>query len=353
MESFDVVIAGAGPAGLKCAETLGGSGLGVLVLERENAVGRKVCAGGLTARCLNFLEPPDSLLERSFDSVLLYNRGRSLRLRGEGLLVATADRRALGEWQLSKLGRFSNVEVRTGACVTSVGKDHVVARGERIGFRYLVGADGSSSIVGRSLGIRPRRLAVGIQYTLPGILRPDVELHLDSRLFHARYAWVFPHGDSTVVGCGSDFRVCPVGRMRENLDRWLREQGIDASGSPLEAAPMNHDYQGHRFGNIFLVGDAGGFIFGLSGEGIYPALVSGREAALCILDPLRQDVEISRLLAVKDSQERRLGRLLESGRLMGVVQYLSLAALRIPSFRARGIDALVGGPGGGRAESPE
>ena len=45
MESFDVVIAGAGPAGLKCAETLGGSGLGVLVLERENAVGRKVCAG--------------------------------------------------------------------------------------------------------------------------------------------------------------------------------------------------------------------------------------------------------------------------------------------------------------------
>ena len=257
--------------------------------------------------------------------------------------MATASRRALGEWQLSKLERFSNVEVRTGACVTSVGKDHVVAGEERIGFRYLVGADGSSSIVRRSLGIRPRRVAVGIQYTLPGVvLRPDVELHCNSSLFNARFAWIFPHGDSTVVGCGSDFRVCPVGRMRENLDRWLREQGIDASGSPLEAAPMNQDYQGHRFGNIFLVGDAGGFIFGLSGEGIYPALVSGREAACCILDPLHRDVEISKLLAIKERQENRLQRLMDSGRLMGLFISLSLAALRISSFRNRALDALVG-----------
>jgi flavin-dependent dehydrogenase len=32
MEKFDVIIVGAGPAGLKCAETLGNSSLRVLLL---------------------------------------------------------------------------------------------------------------------------------------------------------------------------------------------------------------------------------------------------------------------------------------------------------------------------------
>ena len=48
MESFDVVIIGAGPAGLKCAETLGNSNKKVLLLEKNSKIGPKPCGGLMT-----------------------------------------------------------------------------------------------------------------------------------------------------------------------------------------------------------------------------------------------------------------------------------------------------------------
>jgi heterodisulfide reductase subunit A-like polyferredoxin len=47
-EKVDVLIVGAGPAGLSCAKALGDSNLNVLVLEKNKIVGPKVCAGGIT-----------------------------------------------------------------------------------------------------------------------------------------------------------------------------------------------------------------------------------------------------------------------------------------------------------------
>jgi flavin-dependent dehydrogenase len=51
-ESYDVVIVGAGPGGLACARALAGSGKRVLVLEKAASLGKKICAGELTAKVL-------------------------------------------------------------------------------------------------------------------------------------------------------------------------------------------------------------------------------------------------------------------------------------------------------------
>ena len=45
MEKFDVVIIGAGPAGLKAAEVLAEGRKRVVVFEKKPIVGHKVCAG--------------------------------------------------------------------------------------------------------------------------------------------------------------------------------------------------------------------------------------------------------------------------------------------------------------------
>ena len=52
VDSYDVVIVGAGPGGLSCARALAGSGQRVLVLEKSEALGKKICAGELTAKVL-------------------------------------------------------------------------------------------------------------------------------------------------------------------------------------------------------------------------------------------------------------------------------------------------------------
>ena len=49
-DKYDVIIVGAGPAGLSCAETLSKSGKSVLVLEKNYKVGPKICAGALTMK---------------------------------------------------------------------------------------------------------------------------------------------------------------------------------------------------------------------------------------------------------------------------------------------------------------
>ena len=52
-----------------------------------------------------------------------------------------------------------------------------------------------------------------------------------------------------------------------------------------QAGLINFDYRGWRFGNKMLIGDAAGLASGLTGEGMYSALVSGETAARVILDP--------------------------------------------------------------------
>ena len=341
MESFDVVIVGAGPAGLKCAETLGGSGLAVLVLEKNSSVGRKVCAGGLTSRCLEYLAPPSSILERSFDSVVMHRGRKNFRVRSDKPFVATVDRKALGEWQLSRSARFRNVEVRFDAAVSAVEKECVHVGEERIAYRFLVGADGSLSIVRKFLGIPSRKVCVAIQYMLPGFSSPELELFCSPDLFSAWFAWIFPHKCSVAVGCGCDPRYLPAKTLRENFHRWLSLRGIDASHSVLEAAPLNYDYQGSRFGNVFLAGDAGGFLFGLTGEGIYAALVSGAEAARAILDSHYVSAGTTALLALKNKQERALDFLIKSGGFRRFVFALGFAAARVPSLRERALRSLI------------
>ena len=51
-DELDVIIVGAGPAGLSCAKHLSGSGLSVLMLEKSSDVGKKICSGEITRKVL-------------------------------------------------------------------------------------------------------------------------------------------------------------------------------------------------------------------------------------------------------------------------------------------------------------
>ncbi len=72
MESFDVVIVGAGPAGLNCANTLSKSNKRILLLEQKEVIGPKVCAGGLSGHDLEYLNLPDKLLDHKYKEVTLH-----------------------------------------------------------------------------------------------------------------------------------------------------------------------------------------------------------------------------------------------------------------------------------------
>lgn len=93
------------------------------------------------------------------------------------------------------------------------------------------------------------------------------------------------------------------------FEKWLKNHQIKTEGLELESFPINFDYRGYQFGNKFLIGDAGGFASGLTGEGIYFAMVSGKEVAKKIIDSQYDCPEISKILKIKRRHEYLLKKI--------------------------------------------
>ncbi len=312
--NFDVVIIGAGPAGLRCAEVLSKSELSVIVLEKKSVAGPKVCAGGITAKDLRLLNIPDSIFEKTINKARLYSPHFTCNTDLGVPVVYMVNRADFGQWQLSLINS-RNVTVRTNAKVTSVTGEYVEVNGnERIKYKYLVGADGAVSVVRRYLKLPVEKRLATFQYRIPVDNPPDrIEIYMHSRYFKAWYAWVFPHEKELVVGCGANPGIYPPKKLKQQFHRWLNKQGFDVSKAKYESFPISYDYRGYRFGNRFLAGEAAGLASGLTGEGIFQALVSGEEVAKTIIDPDYHSEAMDDLLRYNKIQHRVLAFLLKAG----------------------------------------
>ncbi len=298
MERFDVIIVGAGPGGLSCARTLAEAGLTPLVLERGETVGPKICGGGITWDGL-IREVPARLLEQTSHRQLIFSNHQRIDYRRKDPIIATVNRENLGQWMLEN-AVAAGAEVRTGWRVTAMAGRHLRAttpEGDtrELAFSHLVGADGSASLVRRTLNIPAVRRGIGINYQVPGRYE-HMEWHLNHNFFGNGYGWIFPHRDTVSIGAYQPTRTAPPARLKQQLVTWAAARGFDLTGVPGRAGLINYDYRGHRFGNRWLVGDAAGLASGLTGEGINPAIVSGRAVARTIIDPDYPAYEITKML---------------------------------------------------------
>ncbi len=311
MQKFHTVIVGAGPAGLACATLLAKAGRDVLVLERRTRIGPKICAGGITWSGLH-QRLPENLVQRAFSEQHLRTPWQRTVISARQPLVSTVDREELGQWQLEQ-ARAAGVRVETGVVVRPLVGNRIDAAGTIIDYQYLVGADGSTSTIRQHLGLPLHEVGVGVNLFAPGDF-PDMEWHLEPRLFHSGYAWIFPHRGQASIGAYAHRLAIRPRELRKNFLFWAGKHGITLGDAKLTAAPINFDYRGWRFGNRFLIGDAAGLASPLTGEGIYPAIISGEEVARAILDPEYGAPELVALLA-RHRQHRRLLALIETGRL--------------------------------------
>lgn len=340
MKKYDVIIVGAGPAGLKCAEILGHSGKSVLLLEKNEKIGPKVCAGGLTGKNIEYLKLPPELVEHSYKEVVVHVNRIRKRIKWEKEFAFTIDREELGQWQLGKLNAFDNVEVRTDARVNAVTPDFIELKDEKIAYEYLVGCDGSNSVVKRYLGFTSPPAGIGLQYIIPTNKFKEFEFFFEPRYFSAWYAWIFPHRDSVSVGCGASPKYLPAKQLHRNFHDWLKSRKIDVSKGKYEAFPMNYDYHGIEFGNIFLTGDAAGLLSSFTGEGIYQALITGEEVARKILDSSYQFQKIEDILIKHTRHRRILDKLIDAGNKQTFVFLSGLFLFNFRKYKEKAIGLL-------------
>lgn len=329
MESYDVVIVGAGPAGLNCAKALAKINKKILLLEKNKIIGPKICAGGLTGHDLEYLKLPNKLLDFKFKEATIHTPFDKDIIKLNKYFGYTIDRKNLGQWQLSKL-KNTKVIVKTNSKVTKIERDYIIINNsKRIRFKYLIGADGSTSIVRQHLGLKSKDMGLAIQYIIPSRKYKKLEIFLDSNLFGSWYAWVFPHKKYVSIGCGSNPKFLSSKRLQTNFNKWLKENKIDISKGKYQAFPINYDFRGYRFKNIFLIGDAAGLASGLTGEGIYQALISGEEIAKIIINKRYIPKKIKEIIKHKELHNRILHFLEKSGPLREVEYELLALLLKI------------------------
>jgi geranylgeranyl reductase len=307
METVEHLIVGAGPAGLRAGQVLAEAGREALVAERHAEIGPKTCAGGLTPKAvwlLRGLGLPNSVGLARVGQVT-FTPGHPVTLDPDSTTVVTLSRGELGRYQAAWT-HAAGAEVRAGCPVRELdlaGKTAVVGE-TRMGWRHLVGADGSDSAVRRALRLPSPRVYFAAEYNLQGVRLEPLRVECDRDL-GSGYFWVFPHDDYTSVGAVASKRLVRPAALRAYLDARLRRIGLASHGEPLEGATLEVDFRGLHFaGGVHLAGDAAGVPSALTAEGIYSALLTGEEVARTIIDPKYPSPRVARWLRVKRRHDR-------------------------------------------------
>jgi len=296
---YDVIIVGAGPAGLSCAAKLSANNVSTLIVERNDKIGNKVCAGGITYSGL-LKTVPASLIEKSFSDQYVFSRLQNIVVSEKFPIIATVNREKLGQY-MAKTAVSKGAKILTSSVVRAIEKNtlHILDKKKNetftADFSFLVGADGSSSIVRRHLGLPFEKTGFGINYQIPGSAI-NMEWHLHSRYFKSGYSWIFPHRQTISIGAYIAEKSHSAAELKKDLCSWAKSRGIDLTKYKCQAGVINYDYRGWQFNNVFLIGDAGGFVSALTGEGIYPAILSGEAAAAKIIYPDKKLPHLYKLL---------------------------------------------------------
>jgi geranylgeranyl reductase family protein len=318
----DVLIIGAGPGGCSAAFHMARSGFRTLVAEKAVFPREKICGDGIAPRAVHALYSMG--LKESLEGRFQVIKGVRFFSTHGGVTEALYPQRGnfpdhgyiipriqLDQMLLSLI-KGLGVEVWEGCEVLSIlppekGKvPGVLARHQggvvTIGARYIIGADGSSSRVGKDLGLMrqdPRYLGISVRCYMRGVkgLADFLQIFPEDAIMPC-CGWIFPVEEGFAnVGVGG--MLYALKKKRVNLKRLFSDfctntiHGAkmlrDAKpASPLRGAQLRVGLEGSLpgKGNVLLVGDAASMTNPISGEGISYALESGRWAAEAVLAAL-------------------------------------------------------------------
>jgi menaquinone-9 beta-reductase len=298
-QPYDVAIAGASFAGLAAALQIGGR---VLVVDHRPIGEGQTSACGTTLAALQALDALHTV-QQVHDELVLHlapRRGPARLLRYRlPYAFCTFDYRALCRTLAARAAAggvtFAQARVtgwQDGALQTDRGP---------VAARLIVDATGWRAAVAGSIEpgyVRRDRLSCGLEAELPQPATNQARgLHFwaGQGTVWPGYAWSFPCGPVARLGviafpdADAVEATAPSTGLRPLLDAFLDGQGTDywssdgreawrpGAGTPTAGRHLHGGFlpcalRPPVVGSVFVVGDAAGHCFGLTGEGIRPAL---------------------------------------------------------------------------------
>lgn len=107
------------------------------------------------------------------------------------------------------------------------------------------------------------------------------------------YSWRIPGKDRTGVGLG-EFYIRGMKRRPNKYMKYFQSQGVnDLKDIKGAFVSFGNFVRKPIKNNVLLVGDAAGLIDAMTGEGIFFAIESGKQAALAIADYLEKGISLT------------------------------------------------------------
>ncbi|MEO8075924.1 MAG: FAD-dependent monooxygenase [Acidobacteriota bacterium] len=360
---YDVVIAGAGPAGAVAATVLARAGARVLVLDRAQFPRGKLCGDTLNPGALAVLArlglesassgafPLDGMIVTGEGDVRVEGRyggvhGRAILRRDFDAALVAAARGAGATVDEGVLVDGPALDT-SGAAPVVVG---LMLRGKdrrllRVGARVVIAADGRYSRVARAVQLSrsafgPRRWAIGAYFEDVAGMRSFGEMHvrrnhyigvapLPSAVTNACVVTPSPSGRSMKQLLWDALRADPLLRERFAASRMITE--------PICLGPLAVDCEVAGTAGLLLAGDAAGFIDPMTGDGLRFALRGAELAAAEALHALEHGVTDGhvRLLQARRREFAHKWRFNRSLRTMvafpGAVRVARYAAMLAPA----------------------
>jgi geranylgeranyl reductase family protein len=291
-----IAVLGGGPAGAFAAERLARAGLRTIVFD-EKLAWEKPCGGGITYKAYKqypFLidnDIPKKLISEAFVAapgtgacrmrlsrpLVIYSRLDLNRMLLERAERAGAQIEKARVRELIRTNRGWRVRTTAGTLEADF---CIVATGARNSLRE-VGTQWS---------------AENVMYTL-GYWVPAEQQHIDIQFLEGLegYIWVFPRCGHLSVGIGGKGE--PAAQLRRRLERFMLERGIpfkDAQfyGHMLPSLSPSAWRRNRVAGEGWLaVGDAGGLVDPITGEGLYYAIRSADLASRVVIDEAHAPAE--------------------------------------------------------------
>ena len=352
MRLRDVVVAGGGPAGLAVAAEAARRGLDALVLERRPLPADKACGEGLLPRAVSALDALGVRPHLDPDGVAPFQELHWIQedgSRAEARLPAPGGlgvRRLALSAALAARARELGAEIRdrTALLAHRRGPDRVVCTMEGsdpVEARLLVAADGLGSPIREREGLsRPvrgrRRFGLRRHYAV----RPwaaAVEVHFDE----GAEAYVTPAGPDRVgvaflfeEGQAPDFDAL-LSRFPRVLDRIA---GAAHDSTLAGSGPLARRAAARVLDRLVLVGDAGGYVDAITGEGLSLAFEEARLLGEVLPAAVAGGARRQDLQAWEREVAARFRRYAVAARAV-------LALARRPRLRRAAIRRLEGHPG--------
>ncbi|MBO0691878.1 MAG: NAD(P)/FAD-dependent oxidoreductase [Acidimicrobiaceae bacterium] len=293
---FDMVVVGAGPAGLAAGAAAAGVGARVTVLDRTAGIGVPVrTSGGSFVRPLRRLGLPRHLWH-PVRRVRLVGPGHDLLFALHRPVACVLDVRRTYQWLGARaVEAGAELRLRTQVRAPLMDGDAVVgvtlADGEEVPARLVIDASGYRAVIAQHLGLRPPtiRRAIGHEQEVyaPHFEQDLAVLVVGDEVAPGGYGWAFPCGEGRVrLGVGvvrPDSDAEPQELLASFVDRVPALSRSCSVMGPLEvhagvmpaadpaATPLVAP-------GLLLAGDAGIQGSTLLGEGIRHAIGAGRLA---------------------------------------------------------------------------